>query len=490
MHRHIVFLLVLGTRIARSAVFAALAVIVDNANPAIQYTGTWSPQAGLNTTDFFAGTIAFTNTSGVTATLSFTGYYASVYGAFVAPPGTYNMLSTYSIDGGAPTVFQPPSRIEAPMYNQLFFRSGTLPYGDHTIVVQNLGEQFWFDSIVYDVPDLTSSLQSKPTLQTTPATTPPASSSPDATHGTITDTSSQMPTPSISEQGPSFTLQTSPSSLTQSQGSSSIALSGHDSGLSAPTQTSVFPASNQAAPPALPVTSVSGADAPPSFTLSLPGGQTNGSITLDGQQHHKPAAGVIAGASIAGAVLLAFILLLTRFLWRRRQQRHITLDSGKIEPFGNDEDHCRGAVVLASKPGQSERLPVYSYTATSQVDSRIGTVSPPGTSATAYDNIRNDGVSEKHPIALPGLSLAPFTILSTNSPQISHEDAYRQEATLPSTEHDTPLRSPRTGVAERRRALDGGLRIAGGPPGEEESIPDDIFSIASTLPPSYEIYGR
>lgn len=71
--RHATLLLLLSTRIARRTVFATLAVIVDNANPSIQYSGPWSPQTGLNTTDFFAGTIAYTNTSGATATLLFTG---------------------------------------------------------------------------------------------------------------------------------------------------------------------------------------------------------------------------------------------------------------------------------------------------------------------------------------------------------------------------------------------------------------------------------
>lgn len=417
------------------------------------------------------------------------------------------MLSTYTIDGGPPTVFQPPSEITTPMYNQLFFASGTLSYGLHTIVVQNIGEQFWFDSIVFDVPDpIPTSTTSKTTQETTPRTPSPiATTSSEPVQGTLTDSSSPTLTmSSVPTQGPGPTLQTSPSFLSQSQSSFSIGLPPGYTSEGAPTQAISLASNNQVTPSILAAPPVSGTNVPPNSTSQLPGGQTSAGDISNSQQPHKQSTGVIVGATVAGVVLLGSILLL--LVWRRRQKRHIATVSPGIEPFGellsmrsvpvnmltfstignNEPPH--GAVFLALKHGAPDQPSVYPYAAVSQFgDHSIGAVSsvPRSTSQTAYDDFRANDASEKRPVALP----PPPAAAAVSPTQHTSNIVYPQEVTI--IGHDTPTGSPHTGTTERRRAVDGGLRIAGGLPGEEQGFPDDdIFSVTSTLPPSYEVYRR
>lgn len=525
---HVTLLLFLSIHIAHRAEFSILAMIVDNADPTIQYKGAWTAQTGLNNADYYAGTIVYANVSGATATLVFTGKSpfrcllshtdlhrhpsvigigncVKVFGAIVAPPGTYNMLSTYTIDGGPPTVFQPPSEITTPMYNQLFFGSGTISYGLHTIVVKNMGEQFWLDTIVFDVPDpIPSSVPSSSTQETTPGTPQAPPSSSDPIHATTTNSPSQsLPTPfSLSVQGPTHTSQTQPATLIQSISSSSTSEG-------SPSQTASSASENQATVPF-----VSGTDALPPASLSgtslLPGGQpTDSGNIFTSQQHHKQPINIIAGATVAGVALLGCILVIL-LVWRRRQKRHITTASDRIEPFGEllsmqsvpiniltfpaienyyePQDHSAMISALSLMHDECDPPPSYPYTAVSQVGDRsTGTVPPAldSTSQTVYDNLRLSDASDKRPVVLP-----PPPALAAGSPiQHTSNSVYPQEVTI--IAHDMPTGSPRIGTTERRQAVDGGLRIAGGLPGEEQGFPDDnISTVASTLPPSYEIYRR
>ncbi|KAH9851552.1 hypothetical protein C2E23DRAFT_229419 [Lenzites betulinus] len=483
---HVTLLLFLSIHIAHRAEFSILAMIVDNADPTIQYKGAWTAQTGLDNTDYYAGTIVYANVSGATATLVFTGNCVKVFGAIVAPPGTYNTLSTYTIDGGPPTVFQPPSEITTPMYNQLFFGSGTISYGLHTIVVKNMGEQFWLDTIVFDVPDpIPSSVPSRSTQETTPGTSQaPTPSSSDPIHATTTNSPSQsLPTPfSLSVQGPTHTSQTQPAALIQS-----ISSSGTSEG--SPSQTASSASENQATVPF-----VSGTDALPPASLSgtslLPGGQpTDSGNIFTSQQHHKQPISVIAGATFAGVALLGSILVIL-LVWRRRQKRPITTASDRIQPFENyyePQDHSAMISALSLMHDECDPPPSYPYTAVSQVGDRsTGTVPPAlnSTSQTAYDNLRLNDASDKRPAALP-----PPPASAAGSPiQHTSNSVYPQEVTI--IGHDMPMGSPRIGTTERRQAVDGGLRIAGGVPGEEQGFPDNISTVASTLPPSYEIFRR
>ena len=65
----------------------------------------------------------------------------AVFGALPVT-GTFKMKSQYSIDGEVLETFMPPSTISRAEYRRMFFSSGTLSLGEHTLEIRNLGEAF------------------------------------------------------------------------------------------------------------------------------------------------------------------------------------------------------------------------------------------------------------------------------------------------------------------------------------------------------------
>lgn len=82
------------------------------------------------------------------------GTSVSVYGALL-PVGTFTRISQYTIDGQNTTVYNPPETIASEQHRVQFYDSGTLPFGQHTLTIENLGEEYWFDFIKADGVDPT-----------------------------------------------------------------------------------------------------------------------------------------------------------------------------------------------------------------------------------------------------------------------------------------------------------------------------------------------
>ena len=80
---------------------------------------------------------------------AFAGSAVAVYGAF--EPGTFDVLSSYTVDSGTPTRFQPATTNTQWLYRRPFFQSGPISNGQHTLVITNLGNRFWFDFIQVEV---------------------------------------------------------------------------------------------------------------------------------------------------------------------------------------------------------------------------------------------------------------------------------------------------------------------------------------------------
>lgn len=78
------------------------------------------------------------------------GSRVAVYGAYNV--GTFEMKSQYSIDGGEPTIYSPPSTNTHWQHRRQFFRSDYISYGEHTLMITNLGDQFWLDFVQVEVP--------------------------------------------------------------------------------------------------------------------------------------------------------------------------------------------------------------------------------------------------------------------------------------------------------------------------------------------------
>lgn len=69
----------------------------------------------------------------------------SAFGAFETT-GTFNVRFSYSVDGGPTTYFAPADTFGSFEYSQRFFQSETFSGSEeHTLVITNLGEEFWLD---------------------------------------------------------------------------------------------------------------------------------------------------------------------------------------------------------------------------------------------------------------------------------------------------------------------------------------------------------
>ena len=155
---------------ARSLSFVALLRLslagtlrIDDSDPGVQYDDLWTNGDDIpdDTSLNWDGTLHYSNISGATAILNFTGElsrlrpivtYAhrwpgtsiAVFGSF-HPPGRYSMESRYSIDSQPPFAFIPSQEVSAPTHQTLFYSSPQFLYGQHTLVITNLGEQLFID---------------------------------------------------------------------------------------------------------------------------------------------------------------------------------------------------------------------------------------------------------------------------------------------------------------------------------------------------------
>ena len=67
------------------------------------------------------------------------------------------MQSLYSVDGQPPFTFIPNRDVPTAIHQSLFYSSPQLSYGEHTLVVTNLGEQLFLDFFdTQDQPEQTS----------------------------------------------------------------------------------------------------------------------------------------------------------------------------------------------------------------------------------------------------------------------------------------------------------------------------------------------
>ncbi|KAM5543261.1 hypothetical protein V8D89_003135 [Ganoderma adspersum] len=132
-------------------------VFVDDqdGSPSVHWDGSWERYSDLGsayTELAWQGTLTLGNQSGATVTFTFTGTSVWVFGS-LWPGETETSRSMYVVDNGRPTEFV-PSGLEEPSRLQ-FYGSGTLPAGEHTLKVTNLGAFLWLDYFEFDDADPT-----------------------------------------------------------------------------------------------------------------------------------------------------------------------------------------------------------------------------------------------------------------------------------------------------------------------------------------------
>lgn len=140
-------------------------IIVDNEDPAIRYSGTWTRTPDEFIPGHIPAGLPFRNsthrstTAGNTITFKFSGTSLAVYGVFSwANLGILG--ATYTIDGGVSVAGSYPVTTSSPQYidgvgaisNFLFVTFDNLSTGEHTLVIRLLqceNKAFAFDYITY-----------------------------------------------------------------------------------------------------------------------------------------------------------------------------------------------------------------------------------------------------------------------------------------------------------------------------------------------------
>ncbi|KAJ7603562.1 hypothetical protein FB45DRAFT_770990, partial [Roridomyces roridus] len=109
-------------------------VIVDDRDPRIQYSPSTGWYQGGVFQEYLNTTMAATEIgtgSDHTATFSFQGTSVAVYGTVNQGRSTMS----FSLDRGVPSVFDAATSTAGTVHHKLFFASGTLPDGQHTLVM-------------------------------------------------------------------------------------------------------------------------------------------------------------------------------------------------------------------------------------------------------------------------------------------------------------------------------------------------------------------
>ena len=413
-----------------------------------------------------------------------------MFGAFEVV-GTFDMHSTYSIDSGTPTDFLPAETVVRPLYRQKFYQSGMLSNGDHTLVITNAAQEFWFDYV--EVTQLSASTTTAASAVPQKPQTPPSS-----TAQTLRSTASQA---AASPAGGPGTTQPVSSPSSQAQSTHSFSNAGNV------TLTST----NAAGMPPLHSSS-----ATQSQTLVLASGAASPTGTAALAHSSKLSAGAIIGLAFAGLLVFIPVGWVAYRWWRRGQPRrqddlapygalnnnqiliHEALTSRMVFPSSTDP----GLTAFAFKPSEKTHLEHDDSSRDSMAASRQSVPQPAPAYAHPPLEARASGTSGErtvpHEIVTVDLEEARMgggrdrrtgfeplgspssasPLLPLRSPGMRH---HKDSQITPSVGASRYLSS-----LDERRSIDGGVRLAGGP--MEGGGGDDARSGVSTLPPAYGSY--
>ncbi|KAJ7027409.1 hypothetical protein C8F04DRAFT_1266965 [Mycena alexandri] len=124
-------------------------VIVDDRDPALKYTGSWS-QAGASAE--FDGTTTCSSTQGTSASFTFVGSSVTVYSTIAAkdPP---DAAMSFAVDKTTTGTFVPPSGATYDIHHRAVWASPVLEHGTHTLVITQTEAQsacvIFLDYITY-----------------------------------------------------------------------------------------------------------------------------------------------------------------------------------------------------------------------------------------------------------------------------------------------------------------------------------------------------
>ncbi|KAJ3510959.1 hypothetical protein NLJ89_g4382 [Agrocybe chaxingu] len=262
------------------------------------------------------------------AVLTFEGVGVKVYGTL--PPGTGTAAVDFSLDGRSGVRVWKPSQRSQYVFNELWFDSGVLSAGSHTITMANKGEDndmdFRLDRVVVE---LVASAAPAPTTTTT--NNPPATTTSQGSPAPGTGTTAPIPSASTTNASPNL----SPSSGSSVSGSSTSSIPPSLVVTTIGSQTIISTVFQT------PVTSVLGSSADP----------TNISAAAESSSNSTPK---IVGA-VVGVVVFLLLVLGLLFCWRRRKaaasRKYIDSagESGMARPMGQN-----GVTPFTVPPSTSE----------------------------------------------------------------------------------------------------------------------------------------
>ncbi len=414
---------------------------------------------------------------------SYPGTKISVFGVVLPreSPGAAQ-VSEYSIDGNPSTQYTAPGNVTDAVYNLQFYSSGIYAQGQHTLTILNLGDEFIIGHFEVTI---------------NPTHFDPTESDPGPASVTISREQNTASSPSPTST--SFIL----SSTTQSSSSSSSQTTSANNGTLTSTNTST------ASSTTLPPTSST------STTSILPTSSSSPRDNTPEQDHTSPLSkGATIGGGIAGT--LVFLFLVGGLCWwgQRRGRRKRPNSSGERTNVMLRE--YNSPCVFAPLVSSVSRPPLGMHNATSQITlgsdpfasdaARLRGRGPPlplyipvgsasdlsmsigrseytptrGSSRAGYYH------SEKH-----GMDDVPLRSPTSTSNLLGSPTHHTFVGTTPRLE--TPVQVRRTDPDGRRRSADGGVRVAGGRPGQRAEDAEDSFldltsrkSTGSTLPPAYD----
>ncbi|OSD04187.1 hypothetical protein PYCCODRAFT_130541 [Trametes coccinea BRFM310] len=300
-------------------------VFIDDTDPQIQYQGKWVFVSSSGMKDDYQGTLVHSTDPQTSATIRFTGTEGSsiaVYGA-LEPTGDWSIVSAYTLDSVPMGVYQPDKVVLDEEHRVLFFASGPLGAGNHTLVIENLGDQFWLDYIGLGGPDDNPANPCPdPSLDNLPGSGGSSSSSPLLPPSSSSTTSSAQVT-STTDQNPqsckpfssntASVNSTSPQPSEISDCSSTISAASHSTTI---VSESIIPLTQSHAPTSVPLTtfpSLTSAPVAHNATVNaVPGAEQPVSTVLY--------TGAIAGIVVAGIVVLLAVVA-TAVVLRRRCKR-------------------------------------------------------------------------------------------------------------------------------------------------------------------------
>ncbi|KAM5545308.1 hypothetical protein V8D89_000921 [Ganoderma adspersum] len=441
---------------------------VGNDDPGIEYRGLWVHNT-FSDDDSRPEALVGTNVSGSTATYSFRGTGISVFGAFPVA-GTFNIRSTYSIDGGTPKDLLPADTITTPTFHQKFFEVDTLSDDEHTLVITNAGQDYWLDYLAV------TTTQSAPSPTTTTGSTTHATSSTTTTAKSTTLQTTKTPSPSTAQPIPPITDSASTSAAAGRQTTATQSVPGSPSqdthSFSNAANATLTSTDAVAAAPSAHANSTR----PSQASSALTSGTASPTSTPARGHSTKFPAGAIAGLAVAGC--LAFIVVaLVGYRWGRRKQGR-----SRIERHDGLPSTGPGPTTLAFERSEKQDLAHNENSGFSVIGIRVSRSTSEHEGAGEITTTNPDGtnVPRDRRTVFDSPSSAPPLILQHPEP------AGQKSAPIPESVESSQYVVP----CEGRRSVDGGVRLAGGPPGDVRAFDDqeDVRSGMSTLPPEYQVY--